>query len=171
MFLKARYTVWSLLFTLLACQSEVPPSDDYSQFSLTYLMTGLQAGYGGQCPRLVMDGQHFVYTLEPNSFTGDTNFSSDTLLFGRFPSHTLDSLIAIVDETETDLINAIDPHVQMGDFYLISLQHGTDTLTLQLQNQSHPTAERVVGLLNAALPKEVRRIAPLPLFRAEASTQ
>lgn len=131
----------------------------YHNFKLAYSHAGLGSNMGRLAPMFVVNGTHFKYTLEQNSYYGKQTKEPEDICEGNLSESTIKSIIELAKPIEDSLIYNTNVDVMSGGIDYLTVQFDTIDITFKLHNASNPIASKIAELLNVYIADEDRKIS------------
>ncbi|MCX6315789.1 MAG: hypothetical protein NTW29_00745 [Bacteroidetes bacterium] len=128
-------------------------------FSLQYMKAGFGSNRYNMQPVFNIRGHKFIYTSEEVwIMPGQKNIARDTLLTGQVRESSFDSLINLIKGFKGTYIQRSNPHIMSGSASYITIHHNYKKLVFDLHNDTHPTADSIVAILNTYIPDSLNKL-------------
>jgi hypothetical protein len=155
---KMIYPVVGLLAILLFSGLKSPLTD-YKNFQIGYISAGLGSQFTSMQPVFYVNNLKFVYTSEQTTLYKNQKVKRpDTLQVGKFRRSSVDSIIRLIKDIKDTLIYRTNVHVSSGAIHRIYIQTPSQKLEFNLHNDSHPTAQKIVTILNTYIPDQDKKL-------------
>lgn len=121
----------------------------YEDFKLTYSHAGLGSNFGKRFPTFRVKGRRYFYTLEQNSFMGESSLEPEFVCQGLLRTSSIDSIIDLVKNIEDTLVYRTNIGVMSGGIHYVSVDYKDIHVLFKLHNAHDTIAQKIVDILNS----------------------
>jgi len=131
-----------------------------NSFELNYIYSGLGSNMNSKLPVFIVKENKFIYTLEENSsWNGEFSKTPDTICIGNFRVTSADSISQIIEGINDSQIYETSKNIIMsGGIDNILIKNEQKELEITLHNATHPTAQKIIDILNSNIPNQFNKI-------------
>ena len=122
-------------------------------FQLRYSFAGLGSNMGQAFAGFKLEGNHYQFVTEVNSCKKGQSTDPEVQYEGEFSDEIMEGLIAIFNETPDTAIYETNVSIMSGGVHTITMGSAVKMVKFTLHNATHPTAIKIVDLINSALPQ------------------
>lgn len=150
-----------LLILFISSFSFSQQSWEQEGFELRYSFAGLGSNMGQAFAGFKLQGNHYEYVTEVNSCIKGQSVDPTVQLEGELPDDIMAGLLEIFNGMSDTSMYETNVSVMSGGVHTITMGSAVKMVKFTLHNATHPTAVKIVDLINSGLPQEQN---PLWLF-------
>lgn len=150
-------------FTLvlaLICNLSISQTTNWSnEFQLRFSFAGLGDNLGSPAMGFQLEGNHFKIVSEVNKcHEGGLDTNSTTMTEGEMSEESMTALMEVFNESNDTVIYKTDLTVASGGVHTLTMATSIKMVKFSLHNESHPTAKKIIAIINEGLPEGVEKL-------------
>lgn len=129
------------------------------RFELTFFSVGMGSNFASMQPVFTVKGNEFTYSsVQTGYHRGNPVQENFTPVTGKFRQSSIDSIIGLTENMSDTMIYETNAHIMSGVIHHLSIRAPGRKTVFRLHNASHPTAKKIIQILNTYVPKQDQKL-------------